>query len=71
MPECMAFPEVRIAATAGEFALALDQAREDGKDAAFGERLRAIARANSWDARVQHVVAALERSTSPRRARLY
>ena len=71
MPECMAFPEVRIAATAPEFARALDEARQDGVDAAFRARLRAAGRANSWDARVQHVVAALARSARPRGAGLY
>ncbi|HET8646479.1 MAG TPA: glycosyltransferase, partial [Vicinamibacteria bacterium] len=52
MPECMAFPEVRVAATAAEFAAALDLARLDGQDAAFRARARAAAGAHSWDARV-------------------
>ena len=71
MPECMAFREVRIAGAADEFALALDQARDDGKDPAFRERLRVIARANSWDARVQEAVAALERRAAAPRDGLY
>jgi glycosyltransferase involved in cell wall biosynthesis len=57
LPECAQFPEVTIAATATEFAAALDVAR--GRDDAFRARLRAIAAANSWDARVDAVLARL------------
>ncbi|MCL4763258.1 MAG: glycosyltransferase, partial [Burkholderiales bacterium] len=42
MPECMAFPEVRIAADAAQFVAALDAARADGRDAAHAARLRAL-----------------------------
>jgi polysaccharide pyruvyl transferase CsaB len=61
MPECAAFPEVRVAATPGEFAKALDAARADGAEPAKRDRLRELGRANSWDARVRAVLAALER----------
>ncbi|MFY9550358.1 MAG: polysaccharide pyruvyl transferase family protein [Thermoanaerobaculia bacterium] len=64
MPECQAYPEVAIARDAAEFAAALDRARERGKDAAFRERLRALARANTWDARIGIVLAALEEKTA-------
>jgi GT2 family glycosyltransferase/glycosyltransferase involved in cell wall biosynthesis/SAM-dependent methyltransferase len=59
MPECEAFPEVAIAADAGAFSDALVRARERGKDPAFRDRLRALGRENSWDARVDTVLAAL------------
>jgi len=58
MPECAAFEEVAIAASAEEFAAALDTARR--RDGAFRDRLRAIAKGNSWDARVDEVLRALE-----------
>jgi hypothetical protein len=67
----MAFPEVRIAATAGEFAAALDEVRRDGADPAIRERLREAGRANSWDARVRDVLTALERKRPARGAGLY
>jgi polysaccharide pyruvyl transferase CsaB len=60
MPECQAYPEVSIARDAEEFSAALDRARERGKDPGFRERLRALARANSWEARVDSVLAALD-----------
>ncbi len=53
MPECAAFPEVAIARDARELADALDPARAKGRDPAFRERLRALGRENSWDARVK------------------
>ena len=71
MPECAAFPEVRIAATAEAFAEALDAAREQGRDAAFRDRLRAIGRANSWDARVAEALGALARGKRPREGAAY
>jgi glycosyltransferase involved in cell wall biosynthesis len=55
MPECMAFPEVRIARTAAEFASALRAAREDGRSAAVRSRLRQIGRENSWAARAEQI----------------
>ena len=61
MPECAAFPEVRVAVTAADFAAALDAAWASASDPGARERLRAIGRANSWDARVRDVVAALDR----------
>ena len=60
MEECRAHPEVRIAATAAEFARALDEAREQVKDPDFRARLRSIARENSWSARVMAALRALE-----------
>ena len=71
MPECAAFPEVRIAADARAFADALDPARRDGADAAFRARVRAIARANSWDARVAEALGALARAKRPREGAAY
>ena len=64
MPECMAHPEVAIARDAREFADALERARARGKDPAFRDRLRAVGRENSWDSRVQTVLAQLERSSA-------
>ena len=60
MPECRAYPEVRIAATAAEFASALDAARDQGRDPDFRARLRALGRENSWSARVMTVLRALD-----------
>ena len=60
MPECQAYSEVSIAGDAEEFSAALDRTRERGKDPGFRERLRALGRANSWEARVDSVLAALE-----------
>jgi GT2 family glycosyltransferase len=59
MPECQAFPEVRIARDAEEFSRALDAARESGGDPAFRARLREVARQNSWQARASAVLARL------------
>jgi GT2 family glycosyltransferase/glycosyltransferase involved in cell wall biosynthesis len=64
MPECEAFAEVEIAADAAAFSSALARARDRGKDPLFGERLRAIARENSWDARIDAVLAALDGARS-------
>jgi polysaccharide pyruvyl transferase CsaB len=63
MPECQAFPEVAIAATARDFAAALDPARERGQDPAFRRRLRELGAESSWSARVDAV---LERLAAPR-----
>jgi glycosyltransferase involved in cell wall biosynthesis len=71
MPECMAFPEVRIAATPREFSDALDAARRDGGDPEMRARLRARGRANSWDARVTDALAALDRAGAGRGLGLY
>jgi hypothetical protein len=56
MPECVAFPEVRIAATADEFVAALVAARESGRSAAVRERLRELGRANTWAARARQIM---------------
>ena len=72
MPECVAFPEVRIAATAAEFAAALEAARAAGRSPEFRTRLQEVGRANSWAARarlIQNVVAGLEVPLLPRPAR--
>jgi GT2 family glycosyltransferase len=69
MPECAAYPEVVIASDARAFAAALDPARARGRDPAFRERLRALGRENSWDARVAAVLAALEARAETARAR--
>ena len=60
MMECQAYPEVRIAATAAEFAGALDAGREQGRDPDFRAHLRALGRENSWSARVMTVLRALD-----------
>ncbi len=60
MSECRAHPEVRIAATPEEFSRALDEAREQGRDPDFRAHLRAIARENSWSARVMTALRALD-----------
>jgi glycosyltransferase involved in cell wall biosynthesis len=60
MEECRAHPEVRIAATAEEFAKALDEALEQGRDPDFRARLRSVARDNSWSARVMSALRALD-----------
>ncbi len=60
MMECQAYPEVRIAATAAEFASALDAGREQGRNPDFRAHLRALGRENSWSARVMTVLRALD-----------
>ena len=60
MEECRVHPEVRIGATAEEFARSLDEAREQGKDPDFRARLRSVARENSWSARVMAALRTLE-----------
>ena len=60
MPECGRIRRCAIAATAAEFASALDAARDQGRDAAFRARLRALGRENSWSARVMTVLRALD-----------
>jgi polysaccharide pyruvyl transferase CsaB len=66
MPECMAYPEVRIAKSAEEFVAALEAAREQGRDPAFRSRLQRLGRENSWEARVRSALTALaERSAQP------
>jgi len=60
MSECQAHPEVRIAATPDEFSRALDEARVEGRNPDFRAHLRAVARENSWSARVMAVLRALD-----------
>jgi glycosyltransferase involved in cell wall biosynthesis/SAM-dependent methyltransferase len=57
MPECVAFPEVRIADTADQFATALEAARADGRSTEVRDRLRELGRANTWAARAQQIMA--------------
>lgn len=64
MPECAAFPEVRIVRNGEELAAALDAALLDSRDAGHRARLRRIAVANSWEARVDAVIAALASGTA-------
>ena len=59
MPECMSYPEVKIAGSAGETAEILDAARASAGDAAFVSRLRALGRANSWTARAETLLGRL------------
>ena len=68
MPECMAYPEVAIVRTADEFAAALDPARARGKDAAYRDRVRQLGRENSWSARLETVLSALEKKEREPRA---
>ena len=46
---------------AESFARALDEAREEGRDADFRAHLRSVARENSWSARVMAALRALDR----------
>ena len=69
MPECAAYPEVAIARDAAVFAGELDPARERGRDPRFRDRLRALGRENSWDARVTAALAALDAAAAPARVR--
>ena len=66
MPECEAFPEVAVARDAREFTASLDRMREQGRDPAFRQRLRDLARENSWDRRVDAVLAGLSRHAGSR-----
>ncbi|HET7452465.1 MAG TPA: glycosyltransferase, partial [Thermoanaerobaculia bacterium] len=59
MPEAEAFPEVRIAADAGEWPAALAAALEASRDPASGRSLHAIARANDWSARGREALSRL------------
>jgi GT2 family glycosyltransferase/SAM-dependent methyltransferase len=65
MPECAAFPEVRIACNAGELAGALDAALLDSRDADHRARLRRVAAENSWKARVHAVATAIAPGATP------
>ena len=65
MPECVAYPEVQIANTPETFAAALDIGRQQAADPAFVQRLREIARRNTWHARVQQAFAALDAGRRP------
>jgi len=60
MPECQMFPEVLIVRTAEEFAAGLDVTNTRGRDVRFQERLRELARENSWTTRVEMVIRHLD-----------
>ena len=64
MPECAAFPEVRIVRNGEELDAALDAALGDSRDPDRGARLRELATESSWRARVDAVLAALEEETA-------
>jgi GT2 family glycosyltransferase/2-polyprenyl-3-methyl-5-hydroxy-6-metoxy-1,4-benzoquinol methylase/glycosyltransferase involved in cell wall biosynthesis len=70
MPECQAFPEVRIVRSAEEFARALDEARAQGREENFRQRVRALARANSWTKRVEQTLAHLRQRIAEENAEL-
>ncbi len=59
LPESRALPEVRIAASAEEFAANLDAALRDRRDEEFGRRARARAQDNDWSRRAETALAAL------------
>jgi hypothetical protein len=59
LPECAAFAEVEIASDPDAFAAAIDVAAEKGRRPAYRAELVALARANSWEARADAVLAAL------------
>jgi GT2 family glycosyltransferase/SAM-dependent methyltransferase len=65
MPECAAFPEVRIARNATELAGALDAALLDSRDAGHRARVRRVAAENSWKARVSAAITALDPGATP------
>jgi len=65
MPECAAFPEVRIVRNARELAGALDAALVDSRDAEHQARVRRVATENSWKARVHATVSALSPGATP------
>jgi GT2 family glycosyltransferase/predicted nucleic acid-binding Zn-ribbon protein len=68
LPECQGIPGVVIASTAAEMALALDEARELGKQGEARERLRQLARESSWQARARAALGDLERRQGGRPA---
>jgi glycosyltransferase involved in cell wall biosynthesis len=60
MPECQAHSEVRIVRTAQELDAALDAALADGQSEEVVRHLRAVGRANSWQARAKTVLDRLD-----------
>jgi GT2 family glycosyltransferase len=64
MPEVEVFAEAAVAASPGEWALALPAALARSRDAAFTERVRAVARANDWSARARTILERLVYSGS-------
>jgi len=67
MPECTAFPEVRIADSVDTFVAALIAAKQDGQSPAIRERLLELGRANAWDARAKQVSVLLSATARNRR----
>ena len=64
MRESARYPVVLTAATADEFVAALHRARELAQDPEYLDRLDRTARENTWDARAQRLLQALERAAS-------
>jgi len=56
MPECMAYPEVRIVRTAMDFVKAMEESIGDSKDEDACAQRRAVAKANSWSVRSEIVL---------------
>jgi glycosyltransferase involved in cell wall biosynthesis len=65
MPECVLFPEVVIARNVEEFSLSLDNARAQGQDPQFRNRMRSLGRENSWTSRVRSVLEHLGNKNQP------
>jgi hypothetical protein len=68
LPECQSFAEVRIVHDCNEFSNALDLAKRDGEDKKFVERVRSLAKRNSWVQRVEVVLEHLRKATRARRS---
>ena len=64
MPECAAFREVHIVATAEDFATTLDSARASTKDPQMYGRLVELAAQNTWRSRARTVLDVLHASAS-------
>jgi teichuronic acid biosynthesis glycosyltransferase TuaH len=65
MPECMAYGEVFSCERLEEYSEALDQARKQGGEESFRERLRQLGRENSWAARLRALEAGLKNPPLP------
>ncbi len=60
MPECMAYDTVLITHSAEEFCSQLDIARQRGSDPAFRAQVRKLALENTWKARAEQAVSAVQ-----------
>jgi hypothetical protein len=65
MPECVAHPEVLIAADGASLAAALPAARARGRDTHFVGKMRSVAERNSWESRMEVLVPLLCATPSP------